>query len=375
MKGYILPIVACIAVLAAAMWTHAVRPKHIATLPSAPPPESPSAATVAGVGLVEPESENVELSCSSSGMVTALYVKAGDPVHKGQRLFAVDDRELQGDLGVKHAALKAMEARLHRLQQAPRAEEIPPSVAKVEEAKAQLGDAEVQVKLIESVTDSRAVKAEDVQRRRLNLEAAKARLEQAEKDLALLKAGTWGPDIDVAKSDVAQAAAAVRQDEINLSRLTVTAPVDGIILQNKVRLGQFAQCGPLADPLMVFGGGSNLHLRTDIDENDAWRVRPGATALARLRGASAVSFPLEFVRVEPYVVPKKSLTGDATERVDTRVLQVIYRFKDPQAPVYDGQQMDVYIQAPPRSDAMKSEPAKSEAMKIAAPSAMSGASR
>lgn len=375
MKGYILPILACIAILGAAAWTHAVRPKHIATLPSAPPPESPSAGTVAGVGLVEPESENIELSCSSSGMVTGLYVKAGDRVHKGQRLFSADDRELQGDLGVKKAALKAMQARLSRLDQAPRAEEIPPSQAKVDEAKAQLADAEVQVKLIESVTDSRAVKAEDVQRRRLNLAAAKARLEQSEKELALLKAGTWAPDLDVARSDVAQAAAAVRQDEINLSRLTVTAPVDGIILQNKVRLGQFAQCGPLADPLMVFGGGAGLHLRTEIDENDAWRVRAGATALARLRGASTVSYPLEFVRVEPYVVPKKSLTGDATERVDTRVLQVIYRFKDPQARVYDGQQMDVYIEAPSRSEAMKSESTKSEAMKSAASAGSSGASR
>ncbi len=369
MKGYILPLVACIAVLAAAGWTYSVRPRHIATHPSAPPPESPSDRTVAGVGLVEPESENIQLSCSSSGMVTGLYVKAGDEVHKGQHLFSVDNRELLADLGVKKAALKATEARLHKLEQAPRAEEIPPSEAKVAEAKAQLADADVQVRLIESVTDRRAVKAEDVERRRLNREAAKARLEQAERELALLKAGTWAPDLEIAKSDVAQAAAAVQQDQINLTRLMVSAPVDGIILQNKVRLGQYAQCGPLAESLMVFGGGTNLHLRTDIDENDAWRVRAGATALARLRGASTISYPLEFVRVEPYVVPKKSLTGDATERVDTRVLQVVYRFKDPKAPVYDGQQMDVYIETQPRSEAMKSE-----AMKSAAPSAMSGAS-
>ena len=365
MKAYILPVIASIAILAAVGWTYSVRPKHIATLPPAPPPETPTDRTVAGVGLVEPESENIELSCSSSGMVTGLYVKAGEHVSKGQRLFSVDDRELLADLGVKKAALRAADARLRRLEQAPRAEEIPPAEAKIAEAKAQLADADVQVKLIESVTDPRAVKAEDVMRRRLNRDAAKARLEQAEKELALLKAGTWAPDLEIAKSEVVQASAAVRQDQINLTRLTVTAPVDGIILQNKVRLGQFAQCGPLSQPLMVFGGGGNLHLRIDIDENDAWRVRAGATALARLRGASTVSYPLEFVRVEPYIVPKKSLTGDATERVDTRVLQVIYRFKDSKAPLYDGQQMDVYIDAQPRSKAAQS---------AAVPAAMSGAS-
>jgi hypothetical protein len=46
------------------------------------------------------------------------------------------------------------------------------------------------------------------------------------------------------------------------------------------------------------------------------------------------------------VIPKKSLTGDSTERVDTRVLQVIYRVEDDALPLYVGQQMDVFIQAP-----------------------------
>jgi len=46
------------------------------------------------------------------------------------------------------------------------------------------------------------------------------------------------------------------------------------------------------------------------------------------------------------VIPKKSLTGDSTERVDTRVLQVIYRVEDQNASLYVGQQMDVYIKTP-----------------------------
>jgi HlyD family secretion protein len=349
MKGYLLPILAVVCIVAAVGWTYSVRPKHQATQPSAPPPESPSGGAVAGVGLVEPESENVQISCSASGMVTGLYVKAGDHVRKGQRLFSLDDRELTADLGVKKAALAGAEARLRKLEQEPRPEELPAAEAKVAEAAALLADAQVQVRLIESVTDRRAVKEEDVERRRLNYQASAARLEQAKRDLALLKAGTWGPDLEIARADVAQAAAAVRQDEINISRLTIAAPVDGTIVQNKVRLGQYAQCGPLAEPLMVFGGGKQLHLRTEVDENDAWRVRNGAPAVAHLRGNSQVTYLLEFVRFEPYVIPKASLTGDSTERVDTRVLEVIYRFKDPKTPVFDGQQMDVYIAADART--------------------------
>jgi hypothetical protein len=56
-------------------------------------------------------------------------------------------------------------------------------------------------------------------------------------------------------------------------------------------------------------------------------------------------FPLRFVRIEPYVVPKKSLTGDNTERVDTRVLQVIYAVDTQGKRLFVGQQLDVFIDA------------------------------
>ncbi len=95
-------------------------------------------------------------------------------------------------------------AQFAKLKAEPRPEELPPLEAKVREAQALLADAEVQVNLIESVSDSRAVKKEDVLRRRHNYEAAQARLAQAEKDLALTKAGAWGPDLEIARTQVAQ---------------------------------------------------------------------------------------------------------------------------------------------------------------------------
>jgi hypothetical protein len=58
-----------------------------------------------------------------------------------------------------------------------------------------------------------------------------------------------------------------------------------------------------------------------------------------------MSVDLAFVRVDPYVVPKRSLTGDTSERVDTRVLQVIYGFDPSALQVFVGQQMDVFVDA------------------------------
>jgi HlyD family secretion protein len=346
MKRAILPILALTAVVFGIISVARTLPKREPTTPPSPPPASSFEHAVAAVGLVEPESENITLSCAVSGMVTGVYVKAGDRVQAGQKLFLVDDRDLQADLRVKRAALEAARARLAKLQEEPRREDIPPAEARRREAEANLADAEVQMKLIESVTDRRAVREEDVQRRRLAFKAAQARLAEAEAQLALLKAGAWEPDLAVAKSEVSQAEAQLKLVETNVDRLLTRAPMDAVVLQNKVRLGQYAQCGPVSEPLMILGGGGDIHVRADVDENDSWRVRPNTHATAYVRGDTAQKYSLNFVRFEPYVIPKKSLTGDTTERVDTRVLQVIYRVTDQNAPLYVGQQMDVYIETP-----------------------------
>ena len=95
---------------------------------------------------------------------------------------------------------------------------------------------------------------------------------------------------------------------------------------------------------MVIGDLSTMHVRVDIDENDAWRVAAGAPASATLRGNPTISVPLTFVRFEPFVIPKRSLTGESSERVDTRVLQVIYRLVERNPTFFVGQLMDVFIQ-------------------------------
>ena len=343
------PFIAVIALFFAVGAVIAMKPVRHKEPPPSPPPAANFESDVGAVGLVEANTENIAISCPVSGMVTAVYAKAGDRVAKGQQLFSLDDRDLQADLRVKRAALEAARARLAKLEEQPRLEDIPPVEARVREAFANLADAEVQMRLIESVTDKRAVREEDVQRRRLAYQAAQARLAEAQAQLALMKAGAWAPDIAVAKSEVAQAEAQLKLVETNIDRLTMRAPIGGVILQNKVRLGQYAQCGPISEPLMILGNLTPFHVRVDVDEHDASRVREGAPAVAAPRGNGSLRIPLEFVRFEPYVIPKKSLTGDSTERVDTRVLQVIYRVKDQNAPLNVGQQMDVYIEAPVES--------------------------
>jgi HlyD family secretion protein len=97
---------------------------------------------------------------------------------------------------------------------------------------------------------------------------------------------------------------------------------------------------------MVVGDDTRLRVRVDIDEHDANRVDPAAPAIAMVRGRPDLHASLHFESIEPYVVPRRSLSGDPTERADSRVLQVIYSFERAILPVYVGQRLDVFIETP-----------------------------
>ncbi len=341
---YGIPVFAALALAFSVFSVVRLQPAHASVEPHVKPPSADFRNKVGAVGLVEASSENIAISLPVAGLVTQVHVKAGDRVTKGQRLFSLDDRDLRAELALRESNLDLARTRLARLESSPRPEEIPPAEARVREAEAQLSDAKVQLDLMESVRDRRAIRAEDLERRRRAFDAATARLDEARQALRLLTAGTWSKDLDVARAEIRQATAQVERVRADLSRMTVTAPIDGEVLQCKVRPGEYAASGPLAQPLILLGSVDQLHIRADVDERDAPRVSPEARVEAMLRGDTARKFGLKFVRFEPFVVPKRNLTNDDTERVDTRVLQVIYAL-DKGAPVRPGQQMDVLIEA------------------------------
>jgi multidrug resistance efflux pump len=344
MIKYGLPIFAALALTFAVFKIVHSQPAHAKVTPPAAPPSAVYANQVGAVGLAEAESENIAISLPVAGLVTRVDVKAGGHVRKGARLFSLDDRDLQAELALRQSSLALAESRLEKLAMSPRLEDLPPAEAKVREAEQLYQDAAVQLNLIESVRDKRAIRDEDLQRRRLAVKAAEARVDGAKAELARLKAGTWKPDLDIARAEVEEARRQVGRVEADLTRLVVTAPMDGEILQCKVHAGEYAQAGSLAQPLILMGATVRLNVRADIDEQDAWRVKAGATATGTVRGHSGERLQLHFVRVEPYVIPKRNLTGDSTERVDTRVLQAIFALERG-APVYAGQQLDVFIDA------------------------------
>lgn len=273
-------------------------------VPIVPPPKNPFEATVAASGIIEAANENVRVGPPAPGLITKVFVAVGDRVNTGDPLLQLDDRELRAQLGTREAAIQ-------------------PVRAQIDEQKYRIGDLDVQLKRLQAIHDSRAISEDDVKRTWYALEMAKRAQARFE-------------------SNLRQAIAQRDETGILLDRLAVRAPRQGTVLQVNVRAGEYAMTGS-SEPLILLGDMQHLQVRADVDEVNAPLVLPQAPGVAYLKGSTTHTIPLIFVRIEPYVVPKRSLTGENTERVDTRVLQIIYRFDRPPLPVYAGQQLDVFI--------------------------------
>jgi multidrug resistance efflux pump len=342
---YVLPV------MAVAMFTFAV--VHVArtqqTRPKAAPPvepaRSPFGSNVSGAGIVEAETQNIAIGSPLPGVILEVYVpvnKVGQIVKEGDPLFLVDNRALKAQLKYQEANLAAAEANLTKLEKQPRPEEVPPNEAAVKVAEANLAMQQDIADRNSTLYQRNAVSAQDHIQSQLIVKQARATLAQVQANLALQKAGAWEPDKAIARANIELSKAQIEQTKTDLDRALVRAPVDGKVLQVNVRPGEYIGTPP-SQALIVLGSIANLHVRVDIDEHDIPRFRTNLPAQASLRGDPSQRFPLRFVYVEPYVIPKKSLTGDNTERVDTRVLQVIYAIDNGDTPLYVGQQMDVSI--------------------------------
>lgn len=290
--------------------------------------------------------ENVQIAPAIPGLVLEIYVEVGQRVRKGDSLLRVDDRHLRAQLQQAKAQLRYAEAQLAKLEAMPRPEEVPPARARVAAAQVALALAEDLFRRAQRVWSTGQIAEEEYNQKRLQRDLAQQQLAQAEAELRLLEAGAWERDKEIARAQVEQVKAQIQALETEIERALVRAPMDGVILQRNVRPGEYiAVSFPGAAPAFVLGDLSEVHVRVDIDEYDIPRFRPGAPAKAYVRGYPRHEYSLRFVRVEPYVIPKKSLTGENTERVDTRVLQVIYAVENPEPPLYVGQQLDVFIEA------------------------------
>jgi multidrug resistance efflux pump len=317
------------------------------------PATNPFGDVVAGSGFVEPSTEastqsTITVGSNMSAVVVKVAVHIGQEVQEGDLLFHLDKRASLAERAVREAAVAAAEAQLKKLELQPRPEEVPPLEATVRANTAALATATDIRNRDRKLRNTEAITEQELFASEQTVNTLQAQLEFSQANLSLLKAGTWEPDKEIARTALQQAKSQLQQTLTSLELLEVRAPVTGTILQVNVRPGEFVSASA-TQSLIVMGNLKPYHVRVSIDEEDIPRLKLNAPATAKLRGdLQQREIPMAFVRIEPAVVPKTSLTGANTERVDTRVMQVIYAI-DPDHPLVKeqkilvGQLLDVFI--------------------------------
>lgn len=346
---YVLPLLAVCLLALAIYHVNMSQPVDPKVSPPIQPAVSPFTDTVAGAGLIEAQTENISIGTHLPGIVTEVLVRVGQKVSVGDPLFQLDDRQFRAQLAARQAELQSAQAQLARLRSMPRAEELPIREAAVHEAEANLAAQQDAYRRARTLNERKMATEEQLIQREQAVQSAGALVERARAELALLRAGAWSEDLAVAEAAVQGAQAQVDQIQTEIDRLVVRALVEGEILQVNVRPGEFVGTPP-SQTLILLGNVRQLRVRVDVDEFDIPRFDPRGEAVAVLRGHPGKVFPLSFVRIEPYVIPKRSLTGENTERVDTRVLQVIYDVNPLGEALYVGQQLDVFIKVSKQAD-------------------------
>lgn len=335
-----------------AIWVVATAKQPIpAPDPSYPPSVNPFGRGIVALGLVESASRDIAIAAPEPGRVQAVHVTVGQVVKAGDPLFTLDTMALEADMLRAVAQRNAAAAELDRQRNWPRTEDLPPLRAAVSEAKSRLDDAADRLRTLEAAAEQQAANMDEVSRQRFAVSVLRNALNQDQANLDRLLAGPWKADVVVAEANLHSAEAEVASIQKRIDRLTVRSPIDATVLKRDIEPGEFTQStgsggGIGAIPPLVIGDLRTMHVRAQVDEEDAPLLKLNAPAKVRIRGPYRTELNLRMLRIEPLARAKQQITNAATELVDTRVIDVLFEV-EPQSGItlYSGQIVDVYIDA------------------------------
>lgn len=345
------------------------RPPHVQP-PEVTPSQNPFERGIYANGIVEAYQEhgqNTNIYPEVTGVVTRISVSEGQTVHAGDSMLQLDDSVPRANAEQLAAQARAARAVLDELRAQPRKENLEVVAAQVEVAAANLATAQSQLDKQQRSydIDPQSVSKLALDDARHAVATARANLDVAKRQHELTRAGAWVYDIRNQQNQTEALEKAAASAEATLRKYTLKAPRDGAILSVNAAVGSYVSSQgvynsytQLYDPIIVMGENSTLAVRAYVDEILVPRLPDSAHLTARMfiRGTNT-SVPLQFVRVQPYVTPKIQLSNERTERVDLRVLPVVFRFAPPPGvTIYPGQLVDVYLAtstAPPPATARR----------------------
>lgn len=322
------------------------------------PVSNPYATAIYANGIVEgvqAGGSNLNLYPEVAGPVAKLLVHEGQAVTAGTTLLAIDDTVQRANTAQLRLQAEAALALLNELKAQPRRETLA-----IAESQVDLADANVTVardqydkRRASFDIDPRSISKDVLDTAADALRQATAALEVARRQYTLTQAGAWQFDVLNQQRQYEALEQSYQAANAVLQKYAVKAQVDGVVLAVNAAPGSYVSSLGVFDaytqgqnPVVVMSAPQDyLAVRCYVDEILVSRLPTADRIQAQmaLRG-SDVKVPLEFVRVQPYVSPKIELSNQRQEKVDLRVLPVIFRFKMTSPTMaYPGQLVDVFI--------------------------------
>jgi len=360
MRNKILFVLAAIGIAMGLYSAHIYSQQPPAQPPVFNPAPNPYADGIYASGIIESfqsQGENINIYPEVSGPITKILVAEGAIVQRGTPLLTIDDSVQRPTVEQQKAQADAALAMLNELRAEPRAENLAVAAAQVESGKATLKNAEDELQKREQAyaLDAGAISRDQVDDAINAAKMAEANLALEEKQYNLTKAGAWIYDIQNQERQYEALCKTYNASNALLAKYTIRAPVDGIVLSIETAAGSYVSSQGAYDtytqaftPLVVMGTSQDhLEVRCYIDEILVHRLPdPSQMAAKMFIQGTDISIPLAFERLQPYVSPKIELSDEREERVDVRVLPVIFRFEKPKdLNLFPGQLVDVYIGA------------------------------
>jgi HlyD family secretion protein len=225
--------------------------------------------------------QSINISPKSPGRVTAVYVKEGQRVEKGQLLAQIDDSNLRGQLTQAQGQLAQAQANYNKAQAGFRKEEINQSSASVQDAQAALNVAQSNYEQDQSLFQQGAISERVLDNSRAQRDRAQAQLNLANQSLDLRKNGNRPEDIAIARAQVEAAQGSLQTIRMQMSDYQLRAPISGVITRIYADPGSIVSPSTPSSNLnssissSVMNLAGELIAKANVAETDVVRVRPG----------------------------------------------------------------------------------------------------
>lgn len=299
---------------------------------------------VAGPGLVEPDSENVQIGSELAGKLKEVIAEEGDHVKKGQLLAVLINDDYRAQVESSRAQVQQAKAAYEKVLNGSRGQERKQYLAQMQQAQAVETNARADFERETKLFQAGVVSRQDMDHAQRDLDVAEEQLKSATQQFHLIDDRSRDEDIASAKAQLDMARAQLDGNQAIYEKTFLRAPFDGVILRKHHRTGEsITNSSVTPDPVFTLGDVSGLRVRVDVDETDVSRVANGQKTYVTAAAYPNQKFWGQVIRVGGQLGHKNLQTDEPKEKVDTKILETLVQL-DAGVHLPVGLRVDAYIQ-------------------------------